>query len=274
MTTLSDSAKRGQKRRNMTPLERLLGLVYVSVWSVSMYPPLLLNWRRKSARAVSLDFAMLNAAGYTYLLVSMVLQFWAWDSGEAVGESRPLVSAFDMWYCGHGFTLNLVLLSQLLCGKQIWGFDREHTRRPRMKLVYSRILQGSLVVFALLSARFIYSIVQHGWVNSTTLQFCNRLYALKISMSLIKYLPQVKHNRDRQSVEGFSIHGVALDVTGGVASLLQLFSQLGHEQGFSGSVLMANFGKIGISMVTLLFNSVFVSQWLIYRVPRPPRSKV
>lgn len=259
----------------MTPLERILGLVYVSVWSVSMYPPLLLNWRRKSARALSLDFAVLNAAGYTYLLVSMVLQYCSGDAGAGAGApvpGRPLISAFDMWYCGHGFALNLVLLSQLLCGRRLWGFDKEHTRALRMQKVYLRVLLGSVALFTVLSVQFGRETLRSGWDNEwdsgAALQYCNRLYALKISMSLVKYVPQVLHNRARRSVEGFSIQGVALDVTGGVASLLQLFLQLARQHGVSLEVFVANFGKIGIAVVTLVFNCVFVGQWLLYRDTR------
>ncbi|SMN20651.1 similar to Saccharomyces cerevisiae YCR075C ERS1 Protein with similarity to human cystinosin [Maudiozyma saulgeensis] len=247
----------------MVTLDELLGLVYVSVWSVSMYPPLLVNYRQRSTKAISVDFAILNTAGYTYLMISMALQLYFWIE-VAKDVDRPKVTQFDMWYCAHGFLLNLVLLSQIVFGRKLWNFYRDNKLR-RMKQGYYRILWVSIVIFLLLTGQFVLNNMQQNWDNSRTLNYCNNLFLLKISMSLIKYIPQVKHNYDRRSVKGFAIQGVILDVTGGVASLLQLLVQLSRDQGFSLATFLTNFGKIGIALVTLIFNFIFISQWLLYK---------
>ena len=66
-------------------------------------------------------------------------------------------------------------------------------------------------------------------------------------------------------MECFPIQGVFLDVTGGIASLLQLIWQLSSDQGFSLDMFVTNFGKLGLSMVTLIFNFIFIMQWFVYR---------
>ncbi|CCC70044.1 hypothetical protein NCAS_0D04630 [Naumovozyma castellii] len=245
-------------------IDGLLGTVYVTAWSVSMYPPIITNCRLRSSKGISFDFIMLNSVGYFYLVCSLFLQYFFWDDLEAVGEKlveKPKVSGFDLWYCMHGFVLNLVLWSQVRYPAQLWHFDYSTTYR-KMKPGYSRLLCGSLACFALMTVNFIYG---GPWDNKRMLQYCNQLFLLKISMSLVKYIPQVVYNFDRKTMVGFAIQGVFLDVTGGVASLGQLFYQLARDKdGLSLDILLTNFGKIGLGLVTLVFNFIFISQWFIY----------
>lgn len=175
----------------------------------------------------------------------------------------PKLGLFDLFYCLHGEIMNLVTLSQLFWGRTLWKFPYDRYRR--MKPVYHRICLLSLSIFFILTVQFLHSNwITGGWNNERTLQYCNKLFLLKISMSLIKYIPQVKYNMERQSVKGFSITGVLLDITGGVASVLQLLLQLSRENGFSWMLIILNFGKIGLSLVTLTFCSVFIIQWFVY----------
>ena len=84
-------------------------------------------------------------------------------------------------------------------------------------------------------------------------------------MSLIKYIPQIKHNYERKTMAGFAIESVMLDIIGGIASLSQLFLQLSQSQeGLHLTSFIANFGKISLAIVTLSFNFLFILQWLVY----------
>lgn len=161
--------------------------------------------------------------------------------------------------------MNLVILSQLIWGRKLWKFHDDKHRR--MKPLYFKICLLSIFIFVVYTIQFLHSsyFVQ-GWNNTTTLRYCNKLFMLKISMSLIKYIPQVKHNMDRKSVKGFSITGVILDITGGIAALLQLLLQLCRENDgeFTLTLIILNFGKIGLSLVTITFGFIFITQAIIY----------
>lgn len=250
-------------------VSEILGLVYVCCWSVSMYPPVWTNWKHKSASALSVDFVMLNTTGYLYLIISLILQLYCWlpplqvqeNNGEAY-FLKPKITNFDLCYCLHGFLLNMVLVSQLVMGTSIWGFKKNITMK--MKPVYSKILFLSLVIFSGLTLQFVNYNSNIGWDNLRTLTYCNRLFLLKISMSLLKYVPQVIHNHERRSMKGFPVQGTMLDITGGIGSLMQLVWQISCEKRFNTAVFMANFGKIGLAMVTIIFNFIFLSQWTIY----------
>ncbi|QLG70808.1 hypothetical protein HG535_0A07500 [Zygotorulaspora mrakii] len=251
----------------------VLGFIYVCAWSVSMYPPVIKNWMEGSSTAISMDFVILNTTGYFYLLVSFILQlsFWvpisaAIMKGDGSVEKlivRPKVTNFDYWYCLHGFIMNWVLVSQVIYGSALWKFKVElHTRR--MKSIYLKYWLLSIIIFTGLSIKFFRENAIVGWQNSRTLNYCNNLFLLKISMSLVKYIPQVLHNYERKSMNGFAIQSVFLDVIGGVASLLQLVCQLREDKGFNYITFVANFGKIGLALVTLIFNFTFISQWKLY----------
>ncbi|CCK72065.1 cystinosin-like protein ERS1 KNAG_0I02800 [Huiozyma naganishii CBS 8797] len=246
--------------------DRVLGAVYVAAWSVSMYTPVVTNYAVRSSNGVSPDFVALNTAGYFYLVCSYLLQMFGWvPASEDSASSKlvaPNVSLFDLLYCTHGELLNVVLWTQVRFGKVLWGFQHDHSRR--MKPVYYRIFALSVLVFVQLTAKFTYDCVQFGWDNHRTLRYCNRLFLLKICMSLIKYVPQVRHNHERRSVKGFSIPGVMLDIAGGVCSLLQLLLQLAGDGAFTWSLVKVNFGKIALSMVTLMFCLIFILQWVVY----------
>ncbi|SCV04060.1 LAME_0H15434g1_1 [Lachancea meyersii CBS 8951] len=245
---------------------QLLGYGYVIPWSISAYPPIYNNWRRNSAAATSLDFVMLNIVGYFYLLTSLWLQLYKWQiESKAVGElPRPKVTSFDFWYCLHGFAMNLVVLSQILMGITLWKFNQ--TGSTRMKPIYAKILTTSVAVCLLSAIQLLWQQTQHGWQNLDTLAFCNKLYLLKISMSVLKYVPQIRHNFERKSMKGFPIQSVGCDVLGSVCSLCQLVIQIQRDEPvLTLEVVGANFGRVGIALVTLLFNLIYISQWLVYR---------
>lgn len=255
-------------------IDEILGAIYVLSWSISIYTPILTNWSHRSTDAMSFEFVALNCAGYFYLLVSLMLQAFAWlpASEDMAGTQqlelakKPKITWFDLAYSAHGFLMNIVLLSQLILGRQLWGFKHySHRMRPR----YYRALWLSIAVFVWASGKLHWTnTLNGGWNNSTTLWFCNTMYILKVSMSLIKYIPQVMHNYERKSMQGFAIQGVALDIIGGIASLGQLACQLWKEPEFNLALFIVNFGKIGLAVVTLTFNNIFVWQWVKFRTPK------
>ncbi|CCD26602.1 cystinosin-like protein ERS1 NDAI_0I00330 [Naumovozyma dairenensis CBS 421] len=283
-------------------VENVLGLIYVISWSISMYPPIFTNWKLKSSKAISVDFVILNTFGYFYLSCSYFLQYYCWtdkiENDDKPKIEKPIISTFDLWYCLHGFVLNLILLSQIKLSHpkwKLWNFHNDYpstmsssssatkkyyssssasfAMKRQMKTIYYRLLVLSIGLFIIFSINLQLNNRNFGGLtNSNLLDYCNNLFILKISMSLIKYFPQMLHNFERKSTFGFSIDGVLLDTTGSIASLCQLFIQLnkidsqtnGDTLSFTGAI-MANFGKIGLSLVTLTFNFIFLSQWFIYK---------
>ncbi|AMD22542.1 HHL228Cp [Eremothecium sinecaudum] len=244
----------------------LLGYLYVGCWSVSMYPPLWNNMKLHHTKAVSKDYVILNSVGYCALILSMLIYalLWADPNSEVQEEAvQPTLTVFDFWYGIHSWFLNMMLATQVIWGRHLWGFKPEPTRR--MKVVYVRLIYLTFMFAAAITINYLYQNWAYGRNNVNTLLYCNRLYLIKITMSVVKYIAQIKHNFEHKSMKGFPMLSVMLDALGGIFSLVQLVLQLAKAPEFTMAVFIANFGKIGIGMVTLFFNFIYVSQWLLYR---------
>lgn len=246
----------------------ILGYSYVICWSVSMYPSLYMNWRLKNTQAVSLDSAILNISGYWYLLNALVLQFYCWNEGQNVQDNhieKPLITRFDLWYCFHGLIINMILLTQLFAGRSLWKFQHESTLK-RMRPIYFKISIITMLIWIILGSEFMINTSSVGkFDNIQIMSFCHKLSLLKICMSLIKYIPQMKHNYERKSMKGFSIQGSILDVMGSIFSLTQLALYLSEESEFNFIIFKSNFSKIGVGLVTLIFNLIYLLQWILYK---------
>jgi cystinosin len=49
----------------LTVLSQVVGWVYFFAWSISFYPQIYLNWKRKCVTGFSIDFAMYNFTGFS-----------------------------------------------------------------------------------------------------------------------------------------------------------------------------------------------------------------
>lgn len=246
-------------------MERLLGIVYVGCWSISVYPVLYKNWKTGNANAVSFDYVVLNTVGYVCLMVSMLLQklLWINDGDEKV--TPPEIAVPDLVYCGHGTFMCFMLLSQFLVGTSVWRFPTTIITHTRMHYIYSRIFKIVMFLVFLMTVVFLRQTLSGNMTNALLLSYCNKLSMVKILMSLTKHLPQVKHNFERKNMADFPIQSTCIDFLGSVCSLSQLILRLSSKpQGLSLMSFVTNFGKAGVGLVTLLFNIVYISQWVAY----------
>jgi hypothetical protein len=58
-------------------LSAVFGVIYFTAWSVSFYPQVLLNFRRKSTSGTTVDFPLINCLG-TQPPVCLVAWRWRW----------------------------------------------------------------------------------------------------------------------------------------------------------------------------------------------------
>ena len=86
---------------------------------------------------------------------------------------------------------------------------------------------------------------------------------IKLLVTLVKYMPQVWLNRQRQSTQGWSIGQILLDFSGGVFSLLQLLIDSSFQPDWSG--VTGNPVKLGLSNASIFFDLIFMVQhYVIY----------
>jgi cystinosin len=95
------------------------------------------------------------------------------------------------------------------------------------------------------------------------LSFLNILGLIKVISSLIKYIPQAYLNYAQKSTHGTSISSLLLDFSGGILSLAQVLILCFIAGQWSEFVVQLTSPKLGLSLVTLLFNSIQLYQHYI-----------
>lgn len=240
------------------------GWCYVVCWGISLYPPLLLNYRTKSVEGISIDFVWLNFGGSLLYLASVVLLFYS-DVVRAEYSERnppsamshapavPLVHFNDVFYGAHSFLLVLALL---------WQFYFLGYRKMRMQRVSKMVklfLAAGVCALLMLGAQ---SFVAAGY-KLELLDFATIFGSVKVALSAVKYVPQAWYNYSRRSIKGFAISSCIIDIVGSACCLCQLFldSYLNNDinSGFKHPT------KLLLCLVTILFSSVFLVQAAAYR---------
>ncbi|CAE8740715.1 unnamed protein product [Polarella glacialis] len=96
----------------------ILGWTYFCAWSISFYPQLFLNWKRKSVIGLSLEFQMLNLVGFGLYFIFNALLFWQPSIKEAYKEKHggqsSAVALNDVDFSGHAFLITAVTLDLVL----------------------------------------------------------------------------------------------------------------------------------------------------------------
>lgn len=96
----------------------VVGWIYFAAWSVSFYPQIYINFRRKSVVGLNFDFIALNLVGFTMYGVFNMGLFWS----EAIQDEyftrypRGLnpVLVNDVVFALHAFAATLITIGQCL----------------------------------------------------------------------------------------------------------------------------------------------------------------
>ena len=87
---------------------------------------------------------------------------------------------------------------------------------------------------------------------------------VKLSITIIKYVPQAWMNYKRKSTEGWSIGNILLDFTGGVLSVVQMFLLALNYDDWSS--IFGSPTKFGLGLFSILFDLLFIFQhYVLYR---------
>ena len=154
-----------------------LGWLYFICWSVSFYPQVLLNWRRKSVRGLSFEYQAYNITGYLcYSIYSIVTYIKQKESGITLS-----IEPNDIAFAVHASLITVFTIFQCF----IYKTDRE-------KLHLAHAYLASLMWVILL-----YNLCLSGggiidWYSTDKYCFISYLGYVKVAVSFIKYCPQVR----------------------------------------------------------------------------------
>ncbi|CAF1169861.1 unnamed protein product, partial [Didymodactylos carnosus] len=234
----------------LSKLIQIFGWVYFFAWSLSFYPQIILNFKRKSVVGLNFDYLALNLLGFFCYSVFNVGLYLSTDVQSQYFNLHPRginpVLLNDVLFSIHAFIACLITLFQCL-------FFERATQR------LSYITTTLIVVFVLFLSISSTVAVFHRIPSLTVLYFYSYV---KLTITAIKYVPQVFYNYRRKSTEGWSIGNIVLDLTGGICSLLQMFLLALNYNDWSS--LFGSPTKFGLGLLSIMFDIIFILQHFIF----------
>ncbi|XP_057791749.1 cystinosin homolog [Salvia miltiorrhiza] len=227
-------------------LYNVLGWLAFVSWSISFYPQVILNFRRKSVVGLNFDFVLLNLTKHSsYLIYNASLFFSSTvqrQYREKFGSDEMIpVAANDVAFSAHAVLLTVFTLSQIVM------YDRGSQKISKTAAVIVSVawLSAAVCVFV--------AIPRHSWF---WLVSC--FNTIQVVMTIIKYIPQAVLNFRRKSTVGFSIGNILLDFFGGVTNYFQMVVQSIDQNSWIN--FYGNIGKTMISLVSVVFDILFMVQ--------------
>lgn len=243
-------------------LSSMIGWSYFFAWSVSFYPQLVLNCKRRSVVGLSLDFQLLNITGFTCYFIFNAAMYWNEQVKEEYREKHhgnsSAVKLNDVVFAGHAMLVTAATLIQIMI-----FYDQPPLDRPDRLLRYAvstglgLVILGSVVLALIIAASY-------EKVGTTWLTYLNLLAEVKVIITLTKYCPQVLMNCRRRSTDGWSINNVLLDLTGSIMSVVQLLLDAWSSEDWT--AVTGNPAKFLLGNVSFFFDAIFIIQhYCLYR---------
>ncbi|GHJ87438.1 hypothetical protein NliqN6_3840 [Naganishia liquefaciens] len=267
---------------------QVLGWTYFLAWSISFYPQVILNYKRKTVSGLSQDFSILNPLGfacyasYTLLLTyspALRSQYAHRNAGHT-----PQISPADIGFSLHAFFLSsLVLVQTYWYSRPAWARGGRSARALKYQRLADEMMGvdtigpdvdawsgkakpgrrerttawtwASLLGISLALLGGLAAVLFYKW---EWLDFVYLISYVKLYISIAKWLPQLILNYTRKSTHGFSITVIILDIIGSTTSLLELVisSLLAHDP----HGIIGNPVKLGLGLLTMACDGAFVVQ--------------
>ncbi|ESN98363.1 hypothetical protein HELRODRAFT_84702 [Helobdella robusta] len=233
-------------------IQKIIGWIYFFAWSISFYPQVITNFRRKSVVGLSFDFVFLNLTGFLCYGLFNVALFWIPEIQDEYFALHPRgvnpVEANDIAFALHAIVLTSVTVLQCLLYKKT---SQKISTLGSVCLLLSWATAG---LFLFVSMAGLISWLTYIYIFSY----------IKLAITLVKYFPQAWMNFRRKSTEGWSIGNVMLDFTGGCFSLLQMFLIAYNNDDWSS--LFGSPTKFGLGLFSIIFDIIFFLQhYCFYR---------
>ena len=241
-------------------LIHLIGWIYFVLWSVSFYPQIILNFKRSSVQGLNMDFVILNVIGFALYSVFNIEMFFNSTIQSDYLSLHPdgvlPVQLNDVVFSVHALLAASLTLAQCVLMKTE---DQRISWQCRLYLALQTIL--ILISLSLAMAKV-----------SSWLTFLFILSYMKLFITLTKFVPQVMTNYRHKSTKGWSVGNILLDLSGGLARLLQMVLVADNSQDWTS--LTGDLTKLGLSAVSLSFDLVFLLQHFVLYRNRDPYHQI
>ncbi|XP_014479673.1 PREDICTED: cystinosin homolog isoform X2 [Dinoponera quadriceps] len=241
-----------EKSETLYHISAVVGWVYFLAWSISFYPQIYSNYKRKSVVGLNFDYLSLNLVGFLMYALFNCGLYWIPEIELEYFNRYPKglnpVQVNDIFFSLHALFATTVTVTQ--CFIYEIGNQRVSTT--------ARIIHGIFSSFILISLILSFvKIIQ--WLDF--LYYCSYV---KLSITLIKYVPQAFYNYRRKSTVGWSIGNIFLDFTGGILSMLQMILNAYNYDDWES--IFGDPTKFGLGFFSVAFDIFFIIQhYVLYR---------
>ncbi|KAG8227423.1 hypothetical protein J437_LFUL000432 [Ladona fulva] len=237
-------------------VSQVVGWIYFAAWSVSFYPQVYINWKRKSVVGLNFDFLAFNILGFIlYSVFNCGLYFIPYIEKEYSNRYpkglNPVLMNDIFFSCHAAFATAITIIQCFIYEKG--------------SQTISLTARGILALF------FVVLIIMGSLSGANVVHWLDFLYAcsyVKLTITLIKYIPQAYMNYLRKSTEGWSIGNIFCDFTGGAFSMLQMILN-----GYNYDDWVSIFGdptKFGLGLFSVIFDILFfIQHYVLYRHNEP-----
>ncbi|EGT59144.1 hypothetical protein CAEBREN_29200 [Caenorhabditis brenneri] len=241
-------------------LIQIVGWTYFVAWSVSFYPQMYLNFKRKSVVGLNFDFLALNLVGFgAYAIFNLLMYYNSHVKAIYTLEnprSPPPVLLNDVVFAVHAFLACFITILQCI----FYERDQQTVSTKCIILIIVLITFGFCSIVATVLNKI------------SILAFVTSLSYIKMAVTCCKYFPQAYFNYTRQSTVGWSIGNILLDFTGGSLDILQMVLQAINVADWS--AFYANPVKFGLGFVSIFFDIIFMIQhYVLYRDAEVPHNE-
>ncbi|XP_074604496.1 cystinosin-like [Brevipalpus obovatus] len=226
------------------------GWIYFTAWSISFYPQVFVNYRRKSVVGLSFNFLALNLTGFLcYSIYNACFYFVpAYRNAYHMhhpNETFPIL-ANDVAFSLHALGVTIGTVLQCLI------YHRGDQTISIVTIVFLIAVWIGAAVLSVLTVIDKFSLLTHMYYFST----------VKLIITIIKYTPQAWYNYQRKSTIGWSITNIILDFTGGTFTIIQMALIAYQEDNWVG--IFSNYTKLGLGLLSMAFDVLFFVQhfWL------------
>ncbi|RUS75383.1 hypothetical protein EGW08_016845 [Elysia chlorotica] len=227
-------------------ISSVLGWMYFTAWTMSFYPQVIINWRRKSVIGYSFDFVAFNFTGFVAYACFNTGLYWIPEIKAEYYKKHPEgvapVELNDVFFSLHAFAITSVTVIQCIIYEK--GSQKINT--------WARVLLVFVWTYVLITV-ILAAVGSMEWLD-----FLYSFSYIKVGVTVLKYMPQAYLNFARKSTVGWSIGNVLLDFSGGWLSILQMI--LNAYNGNDWASLEGNLTKLGLGVVTIIFDSIFIIQ--------------
>ncbi|GJQ70982.1 putative cystinosin, lysosomal cystine transporter [Trypoxylus dichotomus] len=243
-------------------LSMIIGWSYFLCWTISMYPQVYENYKRKSVVGFNFDSVVINITGYALYSTFSIGLYYIPAIRDEYQTRNPFsiiaVLPNDVFFAVHGLVLSVIK------GIQCLWYDRGGQTLSWFSKWFHYIAITILIISAVLS-----STKYMLWLDF--LYICSYI---KLAVTFCKYGPQAIMNYKRQSTEGWSIDAVLLDSIGGIFSVLQMFMNA-YNYNEKLAWVLQNPAKLWLGIFSLLFDLLFVIQhYCLYNKKRKNRRQI